>query len=220
MEVIFFSPKRLKKNSQPFIGPLATNNKPTIRNLGHSASSLPQLNFMPHVNNLIKSCYYPLSSISKLNQSCRFQTRRLLGKAYSCLHLFTSGVLLYNALLPHPITSDLAPANTECCCTNFNSEPFSFSLLHWLLVRIRIAFKILLAFKLQHCLVPSYVNRALDNECLELPSEIIQHTLVPWAQLVTQGNWAFAISAQRIYKFSDYSIHCLMVFVINAINLR
>lgn len=110
-------------------------------------------------------------------------------------------------------------ANTECCCTNFNSEPFSLPSLHWLLIRIRIAFKILLAFKVQHCLVPSYVNRVLEYECLKLPSNIPLLT-VPSSRPVTQDDWAFAISAQNIYKFSDYSIHCLMVFVSNTINLR
>lgn len=156
----------------------------------------------------------------KLNQSCQFQTRRLLGKAYSCLRLLMSGVLQCNALLPHPVTSGLPSANTERCCTNFNSEPFSLPSLHQLLIRIRIAFKILLAFKVRHCLVPSYVSRALDYECLKLPSEIIQHTLVSWSQPVTRDNWAFAISAQSIYKCSDYSMHRLMVFVFNTIDLK
>lgn len=129
---------------------------------------------MPHVNNLIKSCYYPLSSISIIKSILSVPDKKAFREG-----LFMPGVLLCNALLPHPITSGLASVcNTECGCTNFNSEPFSLPSLHWLLIRIRIAFRILLAFKVQHCLVPSYVNRALDYECLKLPSEIIQHTLV------------------------------------------
>ena len=85
---------------------------------------------------------------------------------------------------------------------SFHISPILVS-LHWLPVEFRIDFKILLiTFKAQHGLAPTYISQLLTphNPSRNLRSASLCLLSVPRSRLTTQGDHAFSVRALRLWN--------------------
>ena len=140
------------------------NTKPVVRNLGSGFDS--QLSMSTHISKLCSSAFFHLHNISRI--------RKFLspGEIKSLVHAFvTSRVDYCNSLLYGLPTSQLnkvqcvlnTAASFVCCVPHFSHiTPLMYE-LHWLPLKHRIHFKILLfAFKAIHGIAPTYIKNLVS----------------------------------------------------------
>ena len=140
------------------------NTKPVVRNLGSWFDS--QLSMSTHISKLCSSAFFHLHNISRI--------RKFLSpvETKSLVHAFvTSRVDYCNSLLYGLPGSQLnkvqrvlhTAARLICCALRFSHiTPLMYE-LHWLPLKQRIHFKILLfAFKAIHGIAPTYIQNLVS----------------------------------------------------------
>ena len=131
--------------------PSHTNNPSLVWNLGSWFDS--QLSMSTHISKLCSSAFFDLHNISRI--------RKFLspGETKSLVHAFVSSrVDYYNSLL-----YGLPASQLVCCAPRFSHiTPLMYE-LHWLPLKQRIHFKILLfAFKAIHGIAPTYIQNLVS----------------------------------------------------------
>ena len=176
----------------------------SIRNLGVIFDS--ELNFIPHIKNLTKIGFYHLKNIARVRPFLSQASTEVL------MHAFISSRLDYcNALLSglpkKSITNLQLLQNSAARVLTRTSgrahiTPVLRS-LHWLPVRFRIDFKILLlVFKCLNGLAPSYLS---DLLLPYRPSRTLRSSgsgllSLPKARTKTQGEAAFSYFGPRLWN--------------------
>ena len=198
-EIIVFRPSVAANISDLALGPLEPYLKPTVTNLGVKMDC----DFLmdKQVNSVLKSAFFQrLKAFLSFNDFEKvihaFITTRLdycnalyFGVSHYCLHRLQ---LIQNAaarLLTGTRRHDhISPV---------------LSALHWLPVRFRINFKILLfVFKSRHGLAPSYISDLLKpyvpTRSLRSAGKMLLE--VPKSKLVNRGDRAFSVAAPKLWN--------------------
>ena len=173
--------------------PLSGNIKPTARNLGVILDS--DFTFIAHINKVVQSCFLHIRTISKIKH---FLSQPDLEKV---IHALIFSRLDYcNSLLTginHKSLSRLQLVQNLAArlLTGFNRHHITpvLASLHWLPVRFRIDFKILLiTFKARQGLAPEYITDMLTpyEPARSLRSAGEAFLNVPRSRLKTRGDRA------------------------------
>ena len=197
-ELILFCPPTVKNTpliQGTFIGNKCVRFSKTVKLLGvHLDSSL---NLDHHVDNLVSECFYHLKNISKIR---RYMTNN---DAEKLIHAFVSSKIDYcNALLYGIRCADAAKlqrvqnyAARLVCSNNQISSEARLEQVHWLDIRKRIVFKLLLlVHKFFIGQSPDYMNELLltKNE-----DERLLH--VQYMRTVS-GRKSFSYASPRIWN--------------------
>ncbi|XP_054864080.1 uncharacterized protein LOC129348233 [Amphiprion ocellaris] len=175
-----------------------------VKNLGVIFDS--ELNFMPHIKNITRIGFYHLKSIARVRPFLSQASMEVL------MHAFISSRLDYcNALLsglPKKSILNLQllqNSATRVLTRTRGREHITpvLKLLHWLPVRFRIDFKVLLlVFKCLNGLAPSYLS---DLLLTYRPSRILRSSgsgllSIPQARTKTHGEAAFSHYGPRLWN--------------------
>ena len=164
------------------------------------------LSMLPHVNNVCKSAFYHLRTISHIRKYLSTQSTEILIRAFVTSKLDHCNSLLYN--VPKNVIRKLQSVQNAAArlitrsrkCDHITLILFD---LHWLPVSERIKFKILLlTFKALHQQSPTYIQdlitRYLPSRSLRSSSTL---SLNPVSfNLKTYGSRAFAVSTPKLWN--------------------
>lgn len=204
LEAIFFAPCS-PTAAEPSLPPsLSAFVKPTIKNLGVTLDAFLKMDVQ--INQVVRSCFFHLRRLAKL--------KSILNKKdlQSVVHVFVMSRLDYaNALLYGvPSSSVVRLQLVQNAAARFlmgterrqHITPVLAN-LHWLPVRFRIKFKILLlVYKSMHEMAPSYLAQLLSPY---VPARTLrsseQHLLlVPPARYKARGERAFSVCAPKLWN--------------------
>ena len=203
-EILIIGPDTISNSIQQFLGPLAANIKPTAKKLGVFFDSKMNLEF--HVKKVTQACFYHLRNISKIKS---FLTPTDLEKI---MHAFVSSRLdycngLYTTLSSSSLSKLQLVQNTAArILTNTSRRAHItpvLAALHWLPIKARIDFKIILTtFKALHGLAPSYILDLLPpKENVRILRSSNKGLLkVPVTRRKTKGDRAFAVVAPTLWN--------------------
>ena len=160
------------------------------------------LSMLPHVNNVCKSAFYHLCTISCIGEQLSMQTTEILIHAFVTCKLDHCNSLLYNHHHHHIMPLKTSSKSFNRCRMQLPDRlhalgsvitPILFD-LHWLPVSERIQFKILL-LKALHQQSPTYIQDLITHY---LPSKL---SLNPVSfNLKTYGSRAFAVSTPKLWN--------------------
>ena len=199
------TPAMLKKlkHSQLSIPGFFTTTTSEVKNLGVIIDST--LSFDSHIQNITETAFFHLKNISKLRPSLNPTTAETL------IHAFISSRSDYcNALLFGVSVKSLNRLQyvlNSAARVLTRTRPWQhitpiLHQLHWLPVQCRIQFKIiLLAFKAQHNLAPSYLSNLLTpyQPTRTLRSTEAHLLSTPSAHLRTMGDRAFSVAGPKLW---------------------
>ena len=203
-EVLVFGPQQITKQIMPSAGPLVDAIKPSARNLGVWFDG--NLSFEQHTTKLVQSCFYHLRNISKIRSFLSFKDTEII------LHAFISSRLdycnsLFTCLNQKSLDRLQSVQNSAARLLTRTRKrehitPVLAS-LHWLPVRFRIDFKILLiTFKALNGFSPAYIADLLSLHISARPlrSSNKGFLAVPGARLMTKGGKSFSVRAPRLWN--------------------
>ena len=179
-----------------------------VRNLGCWFDS--QLTMNSHIVKTCKSAFYHLYNIRRIRKYLSYDTTQILVNAYVTSRLDYCNSLLYG--LPACHINKLqrvqnAAARLICNISRFDHITPSLTKLHWLPVRFRVIFKILLiTYKVLNGCAPEYlvdlVNLKSSAGCYNLRSNKDEFLLsVPtFRSLKTLGDRSFCIAAPKLWN--------------------
>ncbi len=185
------------------LGPLAVSSKPAVRNLGVIFDSA--FKFEQQVSAVIKRSFFHLRTLAKIKA---YLPQAGLEQA---IHAFVTSHLDYcNALYTgiektqlHRLQLVQNSATRLLTCTKKRAHITAvLASLHWLPIRYRIDFKILLTvYKSLHHLAPPYLSDLLHPliPLRALRSADQRLLIVPRSRLKTRGDRAFSITAPRLW---------------------
>ncbi|XP_061902364.1 uncharacterized protein LOC133649723 [Entelurus aequoreus] len=212
-EILLFgnstSVSQIRKN----LGSLATLEKPHVKNLGVIFD--PDLKFDKQVKSVVKSCFFQLRTIAKIKSflSPSDLRRVVLMLIFSRLDYCNA---LYAGVTNKTIHSMQLVQNAAARLVTGAKmrEHISpiLSSLHWLPVKRRVKFKIVMfVFKALNGLAPAYIKDLLDQptssrlgRCLRSDNQMTLK--VPRSNLVTRGDRAFSVMAPRLWNKLPLSI--------------
>ena len=188
------------------VGTVEVSSSSEVKNLGCWLDN--QLKLNSHINRLCKSAFFHLYNIRKIRKFLSRETTQILVNALvtSCLDYCNS--ILYG--LPATELYKLqrvqnSAARLICNVGRFDHISPSLKMLHWLPIKFRIQFKILLiTFKAIHGLAPAYLielitlktqcayNLRSTNELLLQPPRI--------KTLKTLGDCSFVAAAPALWN--------------------
>ena len=192
---------------------------PHARNIGATFDTT--MSMLLHVNNVCKSAFYHLRTISRIRKYVSTQTTEILIHAFVTSKLDHCNSLLYN--VPKNVIKKLQSVQNAAARLITRSRkcdhitPILLD-LHWLPVSERIKFKILLlTFKALHQQSPTYIQdlitRYLPSRSLRSSSTL---SLNPVSfNLKTYGSRAFSVSAPELWiKLPDDIRSLLRIFTL------
>uniref|UniRef100_A0A669EE25 Reverse transcriptase domain-containing protein n=1 Tax=Oreochromis niloticus TaxID=8128 RepID=A0A669EE25_ORENI len=205
-EVIVFAPEKFVPLVVKNLGPLASYIKSSVRNLGVTFD--PALTLDTHV----KSCFYHLRNIAKLSPIVSHSELEMIIHAFVssrldyCNSLFTC---LSNASLERLQGVQNAAARL---LTKHHKHSYATPLLiqlHWLPVKFRVQFKIIImTYRTLHSVAPTYLSDLLLSYH---PSKSLRSCdqgllVVPHTRLKTKGDRAFVSVAPRLWNSLPLSL--------------
>ncbi|XP_062849601.1 uncharacterized protein LOC134311857, partial [Trichomycterus rosablanca] len=177
---------------------------PDVKNLGVTIDS--DLSFDTHVNNITRVVFYHLRNISKIRNILS------VNDAEKLIHAFITSRLDYcNALLTGCSGRSInklqlvqnAAARVLTRTKKFDHISPVLSSLHWMPVKFRIDYKILLlTYKALHGLAPQYLSELINhyNPARSLHSQDAGLLIVPKIKKITAGGRAFSYKAPQLWN--------------------
>ena len=165
-----------------------------------------------HVKKVCQACHYHLWNIGKIRKNLSQGTSEILIHAYITSKLDSCNALLYG--LPNCMLNKLQSIqNTAARIVTLTKKsehitPILFK-LHWLPVKFRIIFKVLLlVYKGLNGLAPGYISEMLPYRTCSrsLRSDSQKLLNVPKTSLKAYGDRAFSVGAPRLLNDIPYEI--------------
>ena len=206
-EVLLIGPKIFVTAATQFIGPLQPNIKSTAKNL----SIIFDQPSDHHVNKLVQSCFLHLRNIAKIRpiltptvheqliHTFIFSRLDYCNSLYTCLSQSTLKRLQF-------IQNTAARLLTRTSCRSHITPVLAF--LHWLPVKFRINYKILLiTYKALHDLTPSCISELLvpHSTSRALRSSNLSLLSIPHTNRKSKGVHAFAFFPNSVESSSTIS---------------
>ena len=165
-EILIIGPKHLTHSAQTFslnIDGSTITPSTQVRNLGIILN--PTLSFLPHANHVTKTAFFHLKNIARLRPSLSFDSTQTLIHALITSRLDYCNSILYGS--PNTVLNKLQYVQNSAARLLTSTRRYEHITpvlrnLHWLPVKHRINFKILLiTFKALNNLAPSYLSDLL-----------------------------------------------------------
>ena len=161
-------------------------------------------NFEEHIKSIFcKSSHYHIRNIAKIRKYIDEESAKIVVHAFVTAKLDSCNSLLYG--LPQHLISRLQSMQNTAARVVTRTRKFDhitpvLKQPHWLPVRYRIVFIILLpVYKVLNGTAPSHISELLNSERKLRSSS--QHLLAtPKARLKTHGERAFAVAAPRLWN--------------------
>ena len=170
--LIIGSSQQLEKldNISICVGDSDIHPMPLVRNIGCWFDS--RLTMASHITKLCASSFYYIYDIRRIRKYLSRQSAEILVHAFITSRLDYCNGLLYG--LPECLLNKLQRIQNDCARLIFREQKFChvtplIKELHWLPIKYRIEFKILLiTFKILNFLVPTYLSSLISHR---LPSK-------------------------------------------------
>lgn len=175
----------------------------TVRNIGAMMDST--LTMKSHINSTLKSCYSQIRALSKIRKYLTEDAAKSLTHAFVTSRLDNMNSLLYNIpnyqiqklqLLQNHAARIITRQKKSCHITPFLME------LHWLPVKFRIEYKILLqVFKCLHGEGPKYLTELLEEYCPARPLRSSNQQLLQEPPTKRKfGDRAFSVAGPKLWN--------------------
>ena len=163
-------------------------------------------NLEEHIKSICKSSYYHIRNLAKIRKYIDEESAKIVVHAFITSKLDSCNSLLYG--LPQHLLRRLQSVQNAAARIVTRTRKFDhitpvFKKVHWLPVRYRIIYKILLlVYKALHGAAPSYIKDLISYHTSQrLLRSSSQHLLArPKANLKTYGERAFAMAAPRLWN--------------------
>jgi hypothetical protein len=176
----------------------------SVKNIGATIDD--KLCMIPHINNILKSCYFHLRYISQIRKYLSTEATTILVHAFITSKLDNLNALLFG--LPDYHIDKLQmiqnhAARLIMCKRKYESVTPLLSSLHWLPVAFRIEYKLLLlAYKCLHGLAPIYLSSLLQPY---IPSRSLRSSekellKEPDFRTDCHGKRAFSVCVPRLWN--------------------
>ena len=206
-EIIIIGPNSLTSSTQDFSldidGSIVTPST-RVRNLGIIFD--PTLSFLPHVNQITKTAFFHLKNIARLRPSLSFSAAETLIHAFITSRLDYCNGILYGITSKTLNKLQYVQNSAARLLTSTRSRAHITPVLqnlHWLPVKERINFKILLTtYKALHNLAPPYLSDLLEDyePPRTLRSSDAGLLTVYKAKRRTWGDRAFSVAAPILWN--------------------
>ena len=184
-----------------------------VRNIGTHLDET--LSMVTQVNNLCSRCYFYIRNISRVRHLMDRRTAMTMVHAYVTSRLDGGNAVLYG--LPETLISKLQRVQNAAARVITQTDRREhitpvLKVLHWLPVKQRIVFKVLvLTFKAVHGLAPGYLSELVTpyHPARSLRSSDSALLQTPRSRLRTYGDRAFAIAAPRLWNMLPLNLRQL-----------
>ena len=203
-EVVLFGPSDSSGGIANLLGPLAPYLHSHARNLGVIFDSA--LKFDKQINSVVKGCYFHLRNIAKLKPLLSFNNLKTVTTALISPHLDYCNALYLSvsqsSLSRLQLVQNAAARLITGTRKRDSITPILAS-LHWLPVKYRTEFKVLLfVFKALHGLAPQYISELIcplhNTRSLRSSGQLL--LAVPRSRLRGKGDRAFAVAAPKLWN--------------------
>ena len=203
--IMFGTPKALKSVSEQTVsvGDVEVLPSKTVRNIGAMMDSA--LTMKSHINHVIKSCYVQLRNLSRIRKYLTEEAAKSLTHAFVSSRLDMMNSLLFS--IPDESIHKLQLIQNHAARIVKKEHKYGHITphlkdLHWLPVKYRVQFKILLlVFKCIHGEGPAYLASMLEEYC---PSRSLrsadQSRLVEPRIHKKYGERAFSVAGPKLWN--------------------